>query len=337
MAEAFGADRRAAVCRELTKTYEEVRRGPLRRAGRLGRRRRTRRGHPGGGRRAPVPTDLAEAVRAVRALTATGSRLQPAVAEVALRTGRGQEQALRAGALQAARRRMEESDRVDLPERPEPLPAPVVDTHCHLDVTEQHSGLTPDRALAWAAEVGRDPDRPDRLRRPGSRWAVAAAERWPNVVAGVAIHPNDAARLGAGLPEALAVIEELARTRGSGRWGRPGWTTTAPASRPGTPCSGRRSPRTSRWPSAYDKTLVIHDRDAHAEVLECSTPRGVPDAGRDALLLRRRRRSPGTAWTAAPTCPSPGPVTFKPNAVAAGRARGRPRWTGCWWRPTRRT
>ena len=48
----FGADRPAAVCRELTKTYEEIRRAP-RRIGRLGQRRRpARRDHRGGGRRA---------------------------------------------------------------------------------------------------------------------------------------------------------------------------------------------------------------------------------------------------------------------------------------------
>ena len=39
MAEVFGADRPAAVCRELTKTYEEVRREPLGGAGGLGGRR----------------------------------------------------------------------------------------------------------------------------------------------------------------------------------------------------------------------------------------------------------------------------------------------------------
>ena len=38
-----------------------------------------------------------------------------------------------------------------------------------------------------------------------------------------------------------------------------------------------------------DKTLVIHDRDAHAEVLEVIDERGCPGPVGDALLLRRRR------------------------------------------------
>jgi 16S rRNA (cytidine1402-2'-O)-methyltransferase len=87
MAAAFGADRRAAVCRELTKTHEEVRRGPLAELvawaadGVRGEVTLVVAGAP------PVAADLAEAVRAVRDLTTAGIRLRPAVAEVALRLG----------------------------------------------------------------------------------------------------------------------------------------------------------------------------------------------------------------------------------------------------------
>ena len=69
MAEAFGADRPAAVCRELTKTHEEVRRGRARRARRLGRRRGARRGHDRG-----LRGDRAGVGRRRRRLAAGGRR-----------------------------------------------------------------------------------------------------------------------------------------------------------------------------------------------------------------------------------------------------------------------
>src|SRR5215203_5773706 len=87
-------------------------------------------------------------------------------------------------------------DSVTLPELPEPLPAPVVDSHCHLDVTEAVSGLSPAEAVEKARRVGVTRIVQIGCDVQGSRWAVSAAERWPNVIAGVAIHPNDAARLG---------------------------------------------------------------------------------------------------------------------------------------------
>lgn len=85
MAEAFGPDRPAAVCRELTKTYEEVRRGPLgellawAQAGEV-------RGEiavvvGGDVDRAPVST--ADLVAEVLARADSGERLKDAVSEVA--------------------------------------------------------------------------------------------------------------------------------------------------------------------------------------------------------------------------------------------------------------
>jgi 16S rRNA (cytidine1402-2'-O)-methyltransferase len=87
MALAFGSDRRAALCRELTKTYEQVRRGTLTDLVALAADEVRGEVTLVVAGASPIPADLAEAVRAVRALTDRGTRLRPAVAEVSLRLG----------------------------------------------------------------------------------------------------------------------------------------------------------------------------------------------------------------------------------------------------------
>lgn len=90
LADAFGADRRAAVCRELTKTYEEVRRDTLAglaawaSSGEV-------RGEivvvVGGAPDRAATADPAELVARVLARADAGTRLKDAVAEVAAETG----------------------------------------------------------------------------------------------------------------------------------------------------------------------------------------------------------------------------------------------------------
>jgi 16S rRNA (cytidine1402-2'-O)-methyltransferase len=90
MAEAWGTDRSAAVCRELTKTHEEVRRGPLAElaawaAGGV-------RGEvtivvAGGDPASGVPTDDASLREAVAALETDGASRKDAIAEVARTAG----------------------------------------------------------------------------------------------------------------------------------------------------------------------------------------------------------------------------------------------------------
>jgi len=163
------------------------------------------------------------------------------------------------------------------PGLPEALPVPVVDSHCHLDAAEAMSSLTAEEAIGLAASVG-----VNRIVQVGcdvesSRWAVAAALRWPVVVASVALHPNEAARLGDQLPSALAEVERLAgdtRVRGVGETGLDFYRTPDAA--------GRARQRASfaahiALAKAYDKTLVIHDRDAHAAVLDVLDVEGLPD------------------------------------------------------------
>ncbi|KUH36742.1 MULTISPECIES: 16S rRNA (cytidine(1402)-2'-O)-methyltransferase [Streptomyces] len=90
MAEVFGADRRAAVCRELTKTYEEVRRGGLAELaawaaeGVRGEITVVVEGAPETG---PADLDPAELVRRVRIREEAGERRKEAIAAVAAEAG----------------------------------------------------------------------------------------------------------------------------------------------------------------------------------------------------------------------------------------------------------
>ncbi|MFI1717881.1 16S rRNA (cytidine(1402)-2'-O)-methyltransferase [Streptomyces litmocidini] len=90
MAEVFGAERRAAVCRELTKTYEEVKRGPLAELaawaaeGVRGEITVVVEGAPETG---PAELDAEELVRRVRVREEAGERRKEAIAAVAAEAG----------------------------------------------------------------------------------------------------------------------------------------------------------------------------------------------------------------------------------------------------------
>jgi len=190
----------------------------------------------------------------------------------------------------------------EFPPPPPPLAVPVADSHTHLDITISEAdggpfGASPVEgavALAHAAGV-------DRLVQVGvdvrsSRWSVEVADRHPAVVATVALHPNEAPRLGAGLDEALREIEALAASpsvRGIGETGMDTFRTGA---------DGRAAQEASfrahiQIAKRYGKTLVIHDRDAHDLVLDVLDSEGAPetvvlhcfsgDAGFAAACVRR--------------------------------------------------
>ncbi|MFJ7113317.1 16S rRNA (cytidine(1402)-2'-O)-methyltransferase [Streptomyces albogriseolus] len=90
MAEVFGAERRAAVCRELTKTYEEVRRGPLAELAAWaaeGVRGEITVVVEGAPEKGPGEIDDAELVRRVRVREEAGERRKEAIAAVAAEAG----------------------------------------------------------------------------------------------------------------------------------------------------------------------------------------------------------------------------------------------------------
>jgi TatD DNase family protein len=169
------------------------------------------------------------------------------------------------------------------PPAPDPLPHPVVDNHCHLDIADG-DWISTEAAIAAAAAVGVPRIVQIGCDLPGARWAVAAAAEHDALVAGVALHPNEAPRLAeAGrLEEALAEIEQLAQAHdkvravgetgldrfrhAQSRTGDAGWAVQEESFRRHIDIAKR-----------LGRTLVIHDREAHDDVLRIIDEEGAPE------------------------------------------------------------
>jgi TatD DNase family protein len=163
---------------------------------------------------------------------------------------------------------------------PEPLPAPAVDSHTHFDFAVGGEDRRPedadvDAAIDAAVAVG-----VPRLVQTGvdvasSQWSAALAERRPEVLAAVALHPNDAGA-GAASETALAEIDRLAalpRVRAVGetgldryRTGEDGWAAQEASFRAHIDIAKR-----------HGLALQIHDRDAHQEILRVLEEEGPPE------------------------------------------------------------
>jgi len=161
------------------------------------------------------------------------------------------------------------------PPTPDSLPLPVVDTHCHLDIAdgewlETRAAIDLARSVnvTRIVQIGCD--------LPGARWAAAAAAEHPELIAGVALHPNEAPRVG-DLDAAMAEIEALAgahdKVRAVGETGLDHFRT----GEEGLAVQQESFRRHIDLAKRLDKTLVIHDRDAHDEVLRILDDEGAPD------------------------------------------------------------
>jgi len=140
------------------------------------------------------------------------------------------------------------------------------------------AALAPEEALAMAARAGVGRIVQVGCDLAGSRWAVEAANTHDNVVAAVALHPNEAPRLAAAgtLDAVLAEIERLAQdpnVRALGETGLDYFRTDE---------SGRQAQHESfrahiELAKRFDRTLMIHDRDAHEDVLRVLEDVGAPE------------------------------------------------------------
>ena len=157
-----------------------------------------------------------------------------------------------------------------------------MDNHCHLDTVIEHGGPDIAQALEQSTAVGVSRIVQVGCDLPGARFAAQAALDFTQIVAAVSLHPNEAARHADGrrpesLEDALAEIERIAqssdRVRAIGETGLDYFRTDET----GQPAQHESFRAHIEMANRLDKTLVIHDRDAHNDVLVDLDAVGVPE------------------------------------------------------------
>lgn len=169
----------------------------------------------------------------------------------------------------------------DLDRQPAPLPEPLnvkcVDSHAHIEIITNSAPDSPEigKVLADAKSVGINRVVQVGYSAEQSEWGVKLAEHWPNILAAVALHPNEAPVV-EDLETDLSKIEELAthpRVRAIGETGLD-FFRTQPALQERQKYSFRRHIDLAK---RVEKALIIHDRDAHRAVLDLLAEEGAPE------------------------------------------------------------
>ena len=168
-------------------------------------------------------------------------------------------------------------DRIPAP-LPDPLPAPTIDSHCHIELIAKSApdSLEVKAVLDEAASVGIEQVVQIGYDLAQSRWSVGVAEAWVGrALAAVALHPNEAPVV-ENLEEQLQEIEKLAahpRVRGIGETGLDYFRTPEELR-----AKQEHSFRTHiAIAKKSKKALIIHDRDAHQDILRVLREEGAPD------------------------------------------------------------
>ena len=165
------------------------------------------------------------------------------------------------------------------PPAPEPLPAEIFDAHCHLDAMAERQGRVPDEqfvaeAMAQARAVGvtRVVTVADTM--ASARWCVAAANAHPDVYAAVAVHPTEVNGMTDDDYAELTTLAADSRVVAVGETGLDYyWDRVVPE------VQHEHFRRHLALAGAVGKPVMIHDREAHADVLRIVAEHGAPAAG----------------------------------------------------------